>query len=206
MLIDVALALEQKFKLLSDALGKEVTVTTDEGYAEIIAEAHRRKTGPKYPIVVMRSGDYEYDRSRFQNDRVLFGEHEELYNGVAVTYTDFDAPFLPYNLHYQIDIIAETRRDIDSMVLWVMRNVKERDYIDVSYKDYDGSDAIYCSIIKRGSIVRADDMDGNVTKLRRRTFELTATTLIPANEYKNEPQVVDIIPHAYPHDLENKKE
>lgn len=202
MLIDVALALEKKLKGLSGALGKEVNVTTDEGYAEIIAEATRRKTSPKYPIVVMRSKDYEYDRARFQNDRVQYGSHEETINGKVIIFNDFDSPFLPYNLMYQIDLVAETRRDIDAMVIWVMQHIKERGYLDVPYKDYQDNDAIYCSIVKRGNIIRADDMDGNVTKLRRRIFEMSLTTLIPADEVKSEVRVEGVLPRAFPQDFD----
>lgn len=189
MLIEVALALEEKLKGLSEAVQGDVTVMTDEGYAEAIAEAERKKTKPKYPIVVMRSKDSVTDRSRFQNDRVYFGEHTEIEDGVVRTYIDSDAPYIPENLQYQIDLVAESRREIDAMVLWVMRHIKERDYIDVPYKGYDGKDAVYCSLVKRGSIIRADDKDGNVTVLRRRIFELELTTLIDAQDEKSEPRV-----------------
>lgn len=186
MLIDVALALEKKLKGLSEAVKGDVIVTTDEGYAEAIAEAERKKAKPKYPIVVMRSKDTVDDRSRFSNDRVNFRTHEETEDGIVKIYVDSDAPFIPYNLQYQIDLIAESRREIDAMVLWVMRHIKERDYIDVPYKGYNGEDAVYCSLVKRGGIIRADDKDGNVTKLRRRIFELELTTLIDAQDVKSE--------------------
>lgn len=189
MLIDVALALEKKLKGLSEATKSNVTVMTDEGYAEAIAEAGRKNAKPKYPIVVMRSKDTADDRTRFSNDRVNFGTHEEIEDGIVKVYIDSDAPYLPYNLLYQIDLIAESRREIDAMVLWVMRHIKERDYIDVPYKGYNGEDAVYCSLVKRGSIIRADDKDGNVTTLRRRIFEVELTTLIDAQDVKSEIRV-----------------
>lgn len=197
MLLSAVLALEARLKGMTSAVPK-VAVTTDEGYAEILAERDRNGTKVRYPLVVMRSRDYIMDRSRYTNDRVSMGIHEEtIADGTTAFFNDIDQPYLPYNLMYQIDLIAETRREIDAMVLWVMRNLKDRDCIDVTYKGFDGNDAVYQSLVKRGDILKADDKDGNVITLHRRIFELSMTTLLTADKPTKEILVAKVIPKTH---------
>lgn len=185
MLLETALALEKKLKGLT-VVSKDVTITTDEGYAEVVANATRNKAEVKYPVVVMRSKDVAFDRSRYSNDNVNVRYREVEEDGVLKIYNDFDEPYQPYNLMYQVDLIATSRRDIDTMVMWVMGNIKDRDCIDVVYKDYDDNDAVYQSLTKRGNIIRADDIENNIVRLHRRIFDLRLSTMIAVNALKSE--------------------
>lgn len=197
MLLRTVLALESHLKGMNTVV-PNVKVVTDEGYAEIIALIDRDKSKRNvYPLIVMRSGNYVIDRSRYTNDNVSICIRKGEYNGETVYYNEFDEPYLPYNLEYRIDLISETRREIDSMVMWVMQNIKDRDCLDVSYKGYDGNDAIYQSLVKRGDIIKADDKDGNVITLHRRIFELKLTTLIEAGKLKSEILVKKVKPNTY---------
>lgn len=185
MLIETNTALyNHLYSINEDKLVSElckVNVLTSEKYRENIALSEKNKELKlNYPIIVIYDGNIEYDRKRFYNDFYSSDSYSDVNRkGETVIKKDVYLPLMPYNLNYRIEIICRQRIQLDSILLWIMKNVPERGCLDVPYNDENNKVCVYNSQLNRGPIIKADESTSSV--LYRRTFELRLTTLIPDN-------------------------
>lgn len=155
----------------------KVEVLTSEKYRENIALQEKDiKNKISYPIIIVYDENIDYDVSRFYNDNVEGKPFKANYKGEETWYRNIYMPYMPYNLNYRVEIICKQRIQLDAILLWVMQNLPDRGCLDVLYKDENGNDCIYQSLLKRGNIIKADD--GTSSVLYRRIFELKLTTLL----------------------------
>lgn len=183
MLIETTKALYNKLRSINDNIDVksvcDVKVLMSEKYQEIIANADRKTDEKKvpYPIIVIYEGEnLEYDVERYTNDEITRKVSSYLRDGTKVYYSDVYNPMLPYNILYKIEIICDKRIQLDTILLWVMRNIPDRYVLQVPYKGQDDNIHIYDANYKRGNIIKADESTSST--LYRRIFEMKITTLI----------------------------
>lgn len=196
MLIETTLALYNKLLTINDDKNisniAKVGVVTSTNYRELIAKADRENKQIPYPLIVIYDGgNISFDPNRYSYDFVT--KKYQTINGIP--YSKVFKPMQPYNIPYRVEIVCRVRQQLDLIILWVLKHIHDRDYLEVSYNDDENNKQIYDALVKRGDIINADE--GTSSTLYRRTFELSITTLLDDEEFETVPLVVAHKPNYY---------